>query len=143
MASHGQDTAAHQDSSAAIEGVAQGTEQTGRNSCSSCLVLASWNPDGDFLPDSLNHADRLHGQSTLSNRQLSPVIYTKHHFEVLKLSAVQYTSDELHRHEELGVMITQKDIERHWRRQIRREYSQSHPLWTTLRNQVSCSIFLS
>lgn len=123
--------------SATTDGVAQGREQTSRNSSASCLGLAPANPTIDVISDSLNHADHLHGQSTSSNRRLYPVIYTKHHFEVLKLGAVEYTIDMLHRHEERGVAINRKDIARHWGRQIRREYSESHPLRTTLEKQAS------
>ena len=142
MASHKQNTTGHQESSSAMDGVAPGIEQTGRNAPSSCLNLASANPSSNVTSDSLNHADHLHGQAISSNRQLSPVIYTKHHFEVLKLRGAQYTIDMLRRHEELGVVITRKDIERHWRRQIRREYSQPHPEWTTLEKQASFFLFL-
>lgn len=143
MASCSQRTTAHQESPAAIDGVARGTEQTGQTSSSSCLDLASMNPTGDVIQDSLDHADHLHGQSTLSNRQLYPVIYTKHHFEVLKLGVIQYAVDMISRHEERGVLITRKDIDRHWRRQVRREYNQSHPLWTTLQKQAGSLIIRS
>ena len=135
-------TAVAQQSPAAMDGVAQGTEQTDGKSSSSCLALASVNPTGDVISDSLNQADHQHGQPTLSNRQLYPVIYTKHHFEVLKLGVVQYAIDMLRRHEERGVVITRRDIDRHWRRQIRRQYDESHPLWTTLQKQGSFFNFL-
>ena len=142
MASHKQNITGHQESSSAMDKLAHGTAQTGRDAPSSCLHFASANPSGDVISDSLNHADHLHGQSTSSNRQLSPVIYTKYHFEDLKLGAAQYTIDMLRRHKGLGIVITRKDIERHWRRQLRREYSQSRPLWTTLEKQASFFIFL-
>ena len=142
MGSHKQNTTGHQESSATMDGVAQGTEQIGRKASSSCLNLASANPSGDVISDSLNHADHLHGQSTSSNCQLSPIVYTKHHFEVLKLGAAQYTIDTLRRHEELGVVITRKEIERHWRKQIKGEYSKPYPQWTTLEKRASFFIFL-
>ena len=137
MASHKPNTAGHQESSSPMDEVAHGTAQTGRDTSSSCLNLASANPSGDVNSNSLKHADHLHGQSTSLNRQLCPVIYTKHHLENLKFGVGHYAIDMLRRHEERGVIITGKDIDRHWRRQIRREYSESHPLWTTLEKQAS------
>ena len=142
MASRSQEPAAHQESPTAIDGIARGTEQTSHSSSPNCLGLASVSPDDAAISDALNHADHSNGQSTSSNRQLYPVIYTKHHFEVLKLGAVQYTIDMLRRHEKRGVVISPKDIDRHWRRQIRREYSPSRPLSTALEKKASHLIFL-
>ena len=143
MASYSQNAAERQVLPAAMDGVAQGPEQTGHNSSSSCLGLASVNPSDDIISDSLNQAEHLHRQSASLKRKLYPVIYTKYHFEVLKLRIVQYTIDSLRKHKERGFVITSEEIDRHWHRQIKREYSESHPLRTTLQKQASITTFMS
>lgn len=78
----------------------------------------------------------------MSGSQLIPVIYTEYHFDDLKFGALQYTKDMLEKYKKLGIKITRQDIERHWRKQVAREYSDDHPLRTVLRKLVSLIDFL-
>ena len=125
-----------------MDEVAHEGAQAGHDSRSNCLMSASASVGGDIISDPLNNTDNPDRPSISSRRQLSPVIYTKHHFEVLGLGIRQYTLDMLRKHEERGVVIGRRDVERYWRRQVRQEYSQSHPLRTTLCDQAGSLVFL-
>lgn len=92
--------------------------------------------------DAPNQAEHPQPSLDLSGRRLVPVIYTKHHFEELKLSAVQYAKEMIERHEDLGVVVTQRDMNRHWRKQVRREYNKSHPMRAPLLQQVLATHFM-
>ena len=134
MASRDQDTAAIQEESTRDEAAHETPKE--HTSCSSYLGLLPANPSKENGSDTLHQVDGQDSQSILYGRRLFPIVYTKSHFEDLGLSADQYTKAMLKRHQEQGIIITRRDIERHWRRQVRREYDRSHPLWTSLQNQV-------
>ena len=136
MGSRSQNTATHREGSSAMGEVAHGATLDGRDSFSNGINAVSAKPSDAIISNALSHEDHPDACPSLSCRQICPVIYTKHHFEHLKFGALQYTKDMLQRHEEWQIIITRRDIARHWRKQIRREYSESHPMWTYLQKQV-------
>ena len=136
MGSRSQNTATHREGSSAMGKVPHGDTLEGRDSFPSGINTASAKPSDAIISNALSHADHPDARSSLSCRQVCPVIYTKHHFEHLKFGALQYTKDMLQRHEERQIIITRRGIARHWRKQVKREYSESHPMWTYLRKQV-------
>ena len=127
-------TSAQQEEPPAMEEVAPATAHGAQDSAPSNFNAAATRSHSSA--DALNHENHTGPHLDLSGRLLSPVIYTKHHFEDLKLGALQYAKETIERHEELGVVITQRDMNRHWRKQVKREYNESHPLWSPLLKQV-------
>lgn len=116
--------------------VAHGATLDSRDSFSNGINAVSAKPSDAITSNALSHEGHPDACPILSCRQVCPVIYTKHHFEHLKFGALQYTKDMLQRHEERQIIITRRGIARHWREQVRREYSESHPMWTYLQKQV-------
>ena len=137
MASNNQNIIACHERSSVLEEVTSGTTEAGHD-----FIFYDRNPALEshsmrHFSKTLNHANNPGPRSGSSSRQLYPVIYTSYEFEELKLGAFQYTKDMIKKHEELGVKITRNDVERQWRKQVRREYDRSHPMSEVLLKQGS------
>lgn len=66
----------------------------------------------------------------------SHVIYTKYHFEDIKFGYLQSTKKIAEKHQKMGIRLNEGDIPFCWLIQVRREYSDGHPLRRILMEQV-------
>lgn len=103
---------------APVDEIVRGTAPTGEFSMPNSYNPVSGIASNDQTSDILDQGDCNQPHLGWLSRHLLQVIYTKHHFEDLKVRVIEYTKDMIRKHEELGITIIRRDIVSHWRRQV-------------------------